>query len=137
MYCASLQLTGPKPVVQCVPAGLLILPQKVKMKAGYADALGICGRPKSGQGPSDFAEDFLCLMFGCFCEPRKRLGLKLRSSCADFLKYAIHSHGAEKVCIRRFLNHRQEVDLRLLLRHAARLPAGKFSSPVRRARHFQ
>jgi hypothetical protein len=44
MRCANLLLTGAKPIVQCVSSSLLILPQEVKVKTSYADALSICGQ---------------------------------------------------------------------------------------------
>src|ERR1700677_2014716 len=111
MRYANLHLPGVKPVVECVPSGLFILPQKMQMKTRYADTLSISRRTKPGQGSLEVGENLLRLMFRGFGKRRKRLNLALHGSRADFFENAIHSHGAEEVGIRRFLNCREQVAL--------------------------
>lgn len=85
MHCASLHFTGTNPIVQCVSSGLFIPPQKVQVKPRYADTLRISWSTKSGQSPLDVGEDFLCLMFRCFCERRKWPGLTFLKTSVDLL----------------------------------------------------
>jgi hypothetical protein len=80
-----------------MPSSLFILPQEMEVKASYADALSVCGRTKSGPGSLHVREDFLRLMFGCFGKRRKRFGLTLHRSRADFIEHAIHSHRAKEL----------------------------------------
>jgi hypothetical protein len=116
IHYANLHLTAAKPIVQGVSSGLFILPKEVQVKSRHTDTLRISRRAKSGQGPLHISEDFLRLMFRCLCESRKRPGLTLHCSCADFIEYAIHSHGAEQVGICQLLNQRQKFALRHWLR---------------------
>src|SRR5579862_289550 len=112
MHGANLYLSCAKPKVECMSSGVSILPQKVQVKPRHSDPLRISWRTKSGQGPLHVSKDVLCLVFRCFCERRKRSGLALHGSRADFIEDAVDSHRVEEVGISRLLNHRQEFTLR-------------------------
>src|SRR5580658_9532893 len=104
MHGTDLHIPGPHLKIQRMSTGLVVLPEEVKMKARYADALSICGRTKSRQSSLHVGEDFLRLVFGCLRKRGERSGLTLHGSCADFIEDAIHSHRAEQIGIRRLLN---------------------------------